>query len=280
MKKVKCPDCGRISEIENPTPGMVCENCSSKLIGENAKISDVCYFCQKEIRPHEAEIFCPGCGKEYHADCWLDNDGCGVDGCAYQDYLAPMEIPVPSESPVAPPSPVASLSSASTQESIDPMKLEAASADDTDGEYFAIPESADAPQKTAQDEEKLFEEKMAAIRKHEAPAENDASFSWQEIMDWKNTPRDTKYDFDGPWFKDPYLLPKAKNYAIFVLGGAFGGVVLGFSLVVFFLLLKWIVFHSGLSFGFMVFLLIVGILLGIAAAVYFAYRTMATLIDN
>ena len=71
-----------------------------------------------------------------------------------------------------------------------------------------------------------------------------------------------------------------KNYVIFILGGAVGGTVLGFSLVLICLILKFIIFHTGISFGFMVFLLAAGILMGIASAVYFAHRTMATLIDN
>ncbi|MBE6427493.1 MAG: hypothetical protein E7028_02730 [Planctomycetaceae bacterium] len=274
MKKVKCPVCGRVSEVENPVPGMNCENCSSKLIGENARVSSTCRFCQEEILSHETEIFCPGCGGEYHADCWLDNDGCGEEGCAYQDCLAPMEIPLSVSSPA----PVQLPETASARNAVDPMAVEGENSSD-EGEYFTIQNVPDSSVKTAEDEGKLFEEKMAAIRKREEIPE-EKGFSWQEVLDWKNTPRDTKYDFDGPWLKDPYLFQKVKNYVIFILGGAVGGTVLGFSLVLICLILKFIIFHTGISFGFMVFLLAAGILMGIASAVYFAHRTMATLIDN
>ncbi|MBP3693393.1 MAG: hypothetical protein J6J31_03005 [Thermoguttaceae bacterium] len=275
MKQIKCPTCSRIAEIADPVPGTSCPNCSSVLVGENAQVSNVCFFCKQEIRPNETAIFCPACGVEYHADCWLDNDGCGTEGCEYQDCLAPMELPAAS---VDPP-----VSQPSVTQSAEAALEKAANDEDPEGEedYFvikSIPTAQDEAQ-TQKNEDALIEENMARFQKRtEMPEQK--KLSWQDVLDWKNTPRDTKYDFDGPWMKDPYLLQKAKNYAVFLFGGAFGGAVLGFSFILVFMVLKYIFLHSMLSFGFMVFLFIAGILLGMVSAVYFAYRTMATLIDN
>ncbi len=146
-------------------------------------------------------------------------------------------------------------------------------------EYFVIKDIPQAQTHSAQDEEAFFAERMATIQKREeAPEEK--KMTWQDVMDWKNTPRDTKYDFEGPWYQDPYLLQKGKNYAIFAFGGLMGGGVLGVSLLVMMAMFKFMIFHTGLSFYTMVFWIFFGIVAGIVAAIYFAYRTMATLIDN
>ncbi|MBE6424389.1 MAG: hypothetical protein IJD43_08785 [Thermoguttaceae bacterium] len=282
MKQIKCPTCGRITETETPHPGITCPNCSRALVGENAKISNVCFFCKQELRPNETAIFCPACGVEYHADCWLDNDGCGTEGCEYQDCLAPMELPAASTVSASSPA-NAQVSQSSVTQSAEAALEKTMKDEISDGEddYFVIksmPTAQDEVQ-TQKNEDALIEEKMAKIRKR-AEMPEQKKLSLQDFLNWKDTPRDTKYDFDGPWLKDPYLFQKAKNYAIFLVGGAFGGAVLGVSFILVFLILKYIFLHSMLSFNFMVFLFIAGILLGMAAAVYFAYRTMATLIDN
>lgn len=278
MKKVKCGTCGCVVDVENPTAGMACPNCSAKLIGENAKITNTCFFCGKEIGSHEAEIFCPGCGTEYHADCWIDHDGCGVEGCAYQEYLAPMEIPTAASSAPAHPHEAARLNS----EPVIPDPEEGKNGKEAKAgeDYFVINSAPKAPEKNRKDEAQIINERMETIRRREEMPEQ-KKISWQDVLDWKNTPRDTKYDFDGPWFKDPYLLQKAKNYLIFLVGGLMGGAVLGVSLGIILGLFKYLLTGgSFLSYGSMVFIFFVGLLAGMAAAVYFAYRTMATLIDN
>jgi len=265
MKKIKCGKCGRVTDFENPTPGALCPNCGAEVISKNAKITDVCLFCGQPIGPHETEIFCPGCGTEYHADCWLDHDGCGVEGCAYVDYLAPMEIPL--ESKVAAPV-------------VKEVPVAAAPDDAKAGEdFFEIKNAPVSPTKSKADETKLIREGMEKIRKRDEMPEQ-KKISLADVKSWLNTPRDTKYDFDGKWFLDPYLFQKAKNYVIFLFGGMFGGAVLGVSLVVIMLMFKYMIFHTGLSFGTMCFFFFVGLIAGMVCAVYAAYRTMATLIDN
>lgn len=275
MKKVRCSVCGRIEEVENAVPGTNCPNCSSQLIRENAKMTGMCIYCEKDILPHEVSIFCSECGTEYHSDCWLDNDGCGIDGCPNQDCLAPMEIPLAASAPSQPSAASLNLGGSESTASEESGNVESEDEDDV-FEIKAVPQTESV---NRQSEDALIEEKMAAMRRREqAPEEK--KISWKDVMDWKNTPRDTKYDFDGPWIKDPYLFQKLKNYMIFAFGGLMGGAVMGVSLIVLFMLLKFLVFHSGISFGFMVFLLFVGLAGGVVSGVYFAYRTMASLIDN
>ncbi|MDO4630195.1 MAG: hypothetical protein Q4C70_13530 [Planctomycetia bacterium] len=290
MKKLKCAHCGWVAEVENPINGMNCPNCAAELIGNNAQITGVCVFCEKDIYPHEVGIFCPACGKEYHHDCWIDNDGCGTEGCEYQDCLAPIEIPLSASAPAASiSSPVSTpileteteteTETESKTETGSGIESEMTSKSASDDEYFVIQDVPKAQTASAQDEETLLEERMAVIRKREEMPE-EKKITWQDMMDWKNTPRDTKYDFDGPWYRDPYLFQKGKNYAIFTFGGLMGGAVLGVSLLVLMAMFKYMFFHTGLSFYTMVFWIFFGIVAGVVAAIYFAYRTMATLIDN
>ncbi len=146
-------------------------------------------------------------------------------------------------------------------------------------EYFVIKDVSQTPTNTVRDEDAFLAEKMASIQKRtETPEEK--KITWQDVIDWKNTPRDTKYDFDGPWYRDPYIFQKGKNYAIFAFGGLMGGTVFGFSLLLLMALFKYIIFHTGLSFSTIIGGIALGIVAGVVAAIYFAYRTMATLIDN
>lgn len=42
----------------------------------------LCAICQSPILEGEANTNCPGCQAGYHADCWNENQGCAVYGCA------------------------------------------------------------------------------------------------------------------------------------------------------------------------------------------------------
>ncbi|MBR0192873.1 MAG: hypothetical protein IJQ31_12510 [Thermoguttaceae bacterium] len=271
MKKIKCGKCGHVSEVENPELGTCCQSCGAEIISKNAKITDKCAFCGEEIRPHEAEIFCPGCGTEYHADCWLDHDGCGTDGCEYVDYLAPMEIPTTSKTP----SPVVKEMPAAKSEEVEPANQNLKAGED----FFEIKNAPANPARNKTDEAKLIRESKEKFEKrNEMPEQPKISFA--DMKSWFNTPRDTKYDFDGKWYKDPYLFQKAKNYVIFLFGGIIGGAILGVSLAVIMLMFKYMFFHTGLSYATLCFFFFVGLIAGIVCALYVAYRTMATLIDN
>src|SRR6266404_5989510 len=61
--------------------------------------SALCAICQTPLGPTENEptTTCPPCGAKYHADCWLQNGGCAVYGCAQvpaTEGRASIEIPV------------------------------------------------------------------------------------------------------------------------------------------------------------------------------------------
>ena len=277
MKKIKCGKCGHISDVENPELGSRCQSCGAEIISKNAKITDKCAFCGEEIRPNEAEIFCPGCGTEYHADCWLDHDGCGTDGCEYVDYLAPMEIPEVSAAP-KPSFPV--VSETPTEADSEENLSGAASQDLKAGEdFFEIKNAPADPVRNKTDEAKLIRESKEKFEKR-AEMPEQPKITLADMKSWFNTPRDTKYDFDGKWYKDPYLFQKAKNYVIFLFGGVMGGAILGVSLAVIMLMFKYMFFHTGLSYATLCFFFFVGLIAGMVCAVYVAYRTMATLIDN
>ena len=135
------------------------------------------------------------------------------------------------------------------------------------------------PARNKTDEAKLIRESKEKFEKR-AEMPEPPKITLADMKSWFNTPRDTKYDFDGKWYKDPYLFQKAKNYAIFLFGGIMGGAILGVSLAVIMLMFKYMFFHTGLSFTTMSFFFFVGLIAGMVCAVYLAYRTMATLIDN
>jgi len=42
-----------------------------------------CYICGKPIEGDEKAHVCPGCGKEYHPQCWKQRGGCAIYGCQY-----------------------------------------------------------------------------------------------------------------------------------------------------------------------------------------------------
>lgn len=279
MKQIKCAHCGHIEEVETVADGMACPNCGAKMVGDHVRITDVCVFCGKPIHPHEAEIFCPECGKEYHADCWIDNDGCGTHGCSYQNFLAPMEVPSASASKAGSKSPKVE-DTGQRPEISGPATVDNGVVQSSeDGDVFAIPDTPQMTEEAKMDDEAFLNQHLENIRKREQAPEQ-PKISWQDMMKWKDTPRDTKYDFAGPWYKDPYLFRKAKNYLIFLFGGFMGGAVLGVSLVLLFAIFKYIFTHSGTSWFMICSFFWLGVAAGCCAGVYFAYRTMATLIDN
>jgi len=66
---------------------------------DRSATSALCAICQTPLGPTENEptTSCPACGAKYHADCWLQNGGCAVYGCAQvptTEGRAGIEIPV------------------------------------------------------------------------------------------------------------------------------------------------------------------------------------------
>jgi hypothetical protein len=58
--------------------------------------SGSCAICMSAIGPGDATTVCEGCRSPYHAECWSDNGGCAVYGCAFvpkTDGLKPLEVP-------------------------------------------------------------------------------------------------------------------------------------------------------------------------------------------
>lgn len=56
----------------------------------------LCAICQSRLAPLEEQAHCPECRSAYHADCWQDNGGCAVYGCAQvpaTEGRAALEIP-------------------------------------------------------------------------------------------------------------------------------------------------------------------------------------------
>lgn len=57
----------------------------------------VCTYCGTTIAADETPESCPACGGVSHADCWHENGGCSVYGCAKSPEVKPrseIEVPV------------------------------------------------------------------------------------------------------------------------------------------------------------------------------------------
>ena len=57
-----------------------------------------CPICRCGFEPGEELTDCPECDTVYHADCWEENTGCAVYGCAQvppTDARHDLEIPAP-----------------------------------------------------------------------------------------------------------------------------------------------------------------------------------------
>lgn len=55
-----------------------------------------CSICMSAVEEGDAAVSCPDCASPYHADCWTDNGGCAVYGCASvpkTEGLKALEIP-------------------------------------------------------------------------------------------------------------------------------------------------------------------------------------------
>jgi len=93
--KFQCSSCGQHLEapIEAADCALACPNCNSAIrvpsasevarSGPEVNVSGTdCAICQTTIAAEDAKAACPECKVEYHADCWQENGGCAVYGCA------------------------------------------------------------------------------------------------------------------------------------------------------------------------------------------------------
>jgi len=109
--KFSCPGCGQHLEAPAEAAGcaLACPKCNAPIRvpsettpefsgGEKAAgPAAVCAICQTPIQSGEARYACPACQAGYHADCWQENGGCAVYGCAQVPQVEQrrtIEIPI------------------------------------------------------------------------------------------------------------------------------------------------------------------------------------------
>jgi Prokaryotic RING finger family 1 len=63
-----------------------------------------CPYCHFAIKEGARSVPCNRCGTFHHAECWQENGGCAVPGCAA--VSAPIAAPPPTWSPPPPPAPM------------------------------------------------------------------------------------------------------------------------------------------------------------------------------
>ena len=81
-------------------------------------MNSVCPYCSADIEPADPnQLDCPTCGEAHHGECWEENGGCAVFGCASAPAEGPtltVELselasapppPPPAAAPAAPPPP-------------------------------------------------------------------------------------------------------------------------------------------------------------------------------
>ncbi|MFO1512099.1 MAG: RING finger protein [Verrucomicrobiota bacterium] len=98
--KFQCSNCGQHLEAPPEAAGcaLACPSCQSSIRVPSTTASELlCAICQNTIRSDESRSACPGCAAEYHADCWQENGGCAVYGCAQVPQVEQrraIEIPI------------------------------------------------------------------------------------------------------------------------------------------------------------------------------------------
>ena len=91
--EVSCPSCQRTLRV----PALSAATASAPSPGGRPVSGKVCAICQSPISGEEAKTVCPACRAEYHAECWEENGGCAVYGCAQVpavELRRSIEIPV------------------------------------------------------------------------------------------------------------------------------------------------------------------------------------------
>ena len=60
-------------------------------------VGTTCPYCQGALEPDADEVACTVCGARHHAECWQENNGCGMYGCTAApgiEQRQPIETPV------------------------------------------------------------------------------------------------------------------------------------------------------------------------------------------
>lgn len=97
-----CPRCDR--PLVPPPPGLpdamprcpVCER-AAEVAPAAAAPGGACPFCLAPVDSGEPAVACPACRASYHDECWRENGGCAVYGCAQVPAIpsrTALEIPL------------------------------------------------------------------------------------------------------------------------------------------------------------------------------------------
>lgn len=99
--KFNCPHCAQPLEVPEEAAGLSvpCPNCQKELPVPAPAVapSNVCSFCMTAVASSDEKTTCPECRADYHAECWTENGGCAVYGCAQVpvvEHRQAIEIPV------------------------------------------------------------------------------------------------------------------------------------------------------------------------------------------
>jgi DNA-directed RNA polymerase subunit RPC12/RpoP len=109
-----CPHCSRLLETPEEAVGAVlpCPGCGKQIVvpppgttktpgilrpPSPPQDGPVCAICLSPMGADEVKTACPACHAEYHAECWQENGGCAVYGCAQVpvvEHRRAIEIPI------------------------------------------------------------------------------------------------------------------------------------------------------------------------------------------
>ena len=79
---------GSPSPVESATTEKAQSGGAASLLdpGASSEVAGVstlsCGYCQADIADPSGSLRCPGCGTNYHRDCWAENEGCAIPGCS------------------------------------------------------------------------------------------------------------------------------------------------------------------------------------------------------
>lgn len=78
---IPCPACQqeiRLPQTEAEATGAL--QAARPVAEERAAL--LCAICQSPLAGEDPRTSCPGCNAAYHTDCWTENGGCAIYGCA------------------------------------------------------------------------------------------------------------------------------------------------------------------------------------------------------
>jgi hypothetical protein len=96
-RTMSCPGCGRLLEAATQTEVQPATPDGAAPEGVRPEAAARCAICQSPLGPGEAKVACPDCHTEYHAECWDENHGCALYGCAQvpaTEGRSAIEVPI------------------------------------------------------------------------------------------------------------------------------------------------------------------------------------------